>query len=52
MFFKTPLYEEHLKLKAHMDNFAGWIMPINYIGALREARNVRENCGVFDISHM
>ena len=29
MLKKTPLYEEHVKLKARMVNFAGFEMPIS-----------------------
>jgi aminomethyltransferase len=35
-----------------MVDFAGWEMPVQYTGILDEHRTVRENCGVFDISHM
>ena len=32
--------------------FAGWEMPIQYASILQEARAVRSNAGVFDVSHM
>ena len=35
-----------------MVDFAGWEMPVQYTGILDEHRAVREDCGVFDISHM
>ena len=35
-----------------MVDFAGWEMPVQYAGILEEHRAVRENCGIFDISHM
>lgn len=35
-----------------MVDFAGWEMPVQYGGILAEHRAVRENVGVFDISHM
>jgi aminomethyltransferase len=35
-----------------MVEFAGWEMPVQYGGILEEHRAVRENCGIFDISHM
>tara|TARA_R110002096_G_scaffold27577_15_gene84220 strand:+ start:1276 stop:2292 length:1017 start_codon:yes stop_codon:yes gene_type:complete len=35
-----------------MAPFAGWQMPIQYEGIVAEHRAVRENAGVFDISHM
>src|SRR2546426_11914885 len=32
--------------------FAGWEMPVQYEGVISEHRAVREDCGVFDVSHM
>ena len=32
--------------------FAGFEMPVEYKGVRHEHRNVRENAGVFDVSHM
>jgi aminomethyltransferase len=32
--------------------FAGWEMPVQYAGVIQEHRAVREDCGVFDVSHM
>jgi aminomethyltransferase len=32
--------------------FAGWEMPVQYEGVAAEHRAVREDCGVFDVSHM
>jgi aminomethyltransferase len=49
---KTPLYEEHLRLGARMVPFAGWIMPVQYTGIVEEHQAVRNNVGIFDISHM
>jgi aminomethyltransferase len=49
---KTCLYEEHVKLGAKMVPFAGWEMPIQYSGILEEHKCVRENAGIFDVSHM
>ncbi len=49
---KTPLYGEHLKLKAKMVPFAGFEMPVQYKGVLDEHCCVREKAGLFDISHM
>jgi aminomethyltransferase len=49
---KTFLYEEHVKLGAKMVPFAGWEMPIQYSGILEEHKCVRENAGIFDVSHM
>ncbi|API87324.1 glycine cleavage system aminomethyltransferase GcvT [Francisella uliginis] len=49
---KTPLYEAHVAANAKMVDFSGWSMPINYGSQIQEHNNVRENCGVFDVSHM
>jgi aminomethyltransferase len=49
---KTILHDEHLKLKAKMVEFGGWHMPVSYTTVLAEHKNVREDCGVFDVSHM
>jgi len=49
---KTPLYEEHLKLKAKMVEFHGWLLPLQYSGILAEHNAVRNAAGLFDVSHM
>lgn len=49
---KTPLHEKHLGLDAKMQDFAGFDMPIQYTGIPEETLAVRENCGIFDVSHM
>src|SRR5206468_11359556 len=49
---RTPLYERHRALGARLVPFAGWEMPVQYEGVIPEHRAVREDCGVFDVSHM
>ena len=49
---RTPLYERHVALGARMVPFAGWEMPVQYRGIGAEHRAVRDDCGVFDVSHM
>src|SRR5256714_3723641 len=49
---KTPLYEEHVRLGAKMIPFGDWSMPVQYSGIIDEHQAVRNNVGVFDISHM
>lgn len=49
---KTPLAQTHEKLGARMVDFAGWYMPVQYIGLREEHDNVRKNVGLFDVSHM
>ncbi len=51
-FKRTVLYQEHKKLKAKLVPFAGWEMPIEYEGILREHQTVRHGMGLFDVSHM
>jgi len=49
---ETPLYEEHVRLGARMVPFAGWLMPVQYTSIVEEHQAVRNNVGIFDISHM
>jgi aminomethyltransferase len=49
---KTALYEAHKALGAKLVDFAGWEMPIQYENLKKEVQAVRENVGVFDVSHM
>ncbi|MFH0839550.1 MAG: glycine cleavage system aminomethyltransferase GcvT [Candidatus Omnitrophota bacterium] len=48
----TPLFNEHLKLKAKMAPFAGWNMPIQYDGIIAEHNHTRSAASIFDICHM
>ena len=48
----TPLDAVHRSLGAKMGPFAGWLMPIEYEGALAEHRAVREHVGLFDLTHL
>ncbi len=49
---RTPFYNTHLSLGARMIEFFGWEMPVQYSSILAEHRCVRENVGIFDLSHM
>jgi len=49
---KTPFYEEHVRLGAKIVPFAGWLMPVQYTSIMEEHQAVRDNIGMFDISHM
>jgi len=49
---RTPLYETHKKLGARMTEFGGWEMPVQYKGIRAEHQAVRNQVGLFDISHM
>jgi aminomethyltransferase len=48
----TPFTEKHIALGAKMAPFAGYNMPISYTGINDEHSTVRNNAGVFDVSHM
>jgi aminomethyltransferase len=48
----TPFTEKHMALGAKMAEFAGFNMPISYTGINDEHAAVRNNAGVFDVSHM
>lgn len=49
---RSPFFQNHLELKAKMVDFHGWEMPLQYSGIIDEHKNVRENVGLFDVSHM
>jgi len=49
---KIVLDDHHVALGAKMVPFAGFEMPVEYKGVKQEHINVRENVGVFDVSHM
>lgn len=48
----TPFFEFHEKQKARIVPFAGYNMPVEYVGINEEHITVREKVGVFDVSHM
>jgi len=48
----TPFTAKHEALGAKMAEFAGYNMPISYSGINDEHHCVRNNAGVFDVSHM
>jgi aminomethyltransferase len=49
---KTPLHAAHLESGAKMVDFFGWDMPINYGSQIEEHHAVRQDAGMFDVSHM
>ena len=49
---KTCLYEKHVALGALISPFGGFDMPIQYSSIIDEHNAVRQQCGVFDVSHM
>jgi aminomethyltransferase len=49
---RTALYDEHRRLGARMVPFAGYEMPVQYAGIVDEHNAVRQQAGMFDVSHM
>jgi aminomethyltransferase len=49
---RTPLYECHVEAKARIVPFAGFEMPVQYVGVIEEHKAVRTAVGLFDVSHM
>jgi len=52
MLHRTPLYQEHVAIGAHLVEFAGWEMPLSFSGIVSEHEAVRTSAGAFDVSHM
>jgi aminomethyltransferase len=49
---RSPLYDLSLELKGRMVPFSGWAMAVQYAGISSEHQAVRQQAGMFDISHM
>lgn len=49
---RTPLFEEHVKLGGKIVEFGGFEMPVQYKGIIEEHNTVRQQAGLFDVSHM
>ncbi|MEZ5456808.1 MAG: glycine cleavage system aminomethyltransferase GcvT [Lysobacteraceae bacterium] len=49
---QTVLNATHRNLGARMVDFGGWDMPINYGSQIEEHHQVRNDAGMFDVSHM
>lgn len=49
---KTRLYDTHLKYGGKIIEFAGWLLPVQYEGIIEEHQAVRNQAGLFDVSHM
>lgn len=48
----TAFTAKHIERGARMVPFAGYNMPVEYIGINEEHNHVRNSVGVFDVSHM
>ncbi len=49
---KTVLYDKHIEYGGKIVDFAGWDMPVNYGSQMEEHHQVRNDAGMFDVSHM
>lgn len=49
---KTSLYEMHKESNGNIVDFSGWALPIQYTSIKEEHHAVRNNAGLFDVSHM
>lgn len=48
----TPLFDQHQACGARMVDFHGWMMPLHYGSQIEEHQAVRQDAGMFDVSHM
>lgn len=48
----TALNQIHRDMQAKMVDFGGWDMPLHYGSQLDEHHKVRQDAGMFDVSHM
>jgi len=49
---KTPINNLHKELKGRLIDFGGWELPVSYTSIIEEHNAVRNNAGIFDVSHM
>ena len=49
---QTSLYSRHIEAGGRMIGFAGYEMPVEYSGVIKEHLAVRKSAGLFDVSHM
>ena len=49
---KTSLYDKHIELGGRLVDFGGYMLPLYYNSIKTEHNAVRENAGLFDVSHM
>lgn len=52
MSLKTVLFDKHVEYGGKIVDFAGWEMPVNYGSQMDEHHQVRNDAGMFDVSHM
>lgn len=49
---RTPFFDHHVRAGARLIDFGGWEMPVQYEGIIAEHHRVRQQVGLFDVSHM
>lgn len=49
---KTPFYPMHLKYGGKVVDFGGWALSVQFSGIIDEHQTVRNQVGLFDVSHM
>ena len=49
---KTKLFSAHERYGGKIIEFAGWLLPVQYEGIIKEHKTVRNAAGLFDVSHM
>ena len=49
---QTPFYKSHQQAGAKIVDFGGWDMPLHYGSQMDEHHVVRQDAGMFDVSHM
>ncbi|WP_067729961.1 glycine cleavage system aminomethyltransferase GcvT [Oceanobacillus damuensis] len=49
---RTPLFEVYKNDGAKVIDFGGWELPVQFSGIMEEHEAVRQEAGLFDVSHM
>lgn len=49
---KTPLYDYYKRKDIKLIDFGGWALPVQFTKLAEEHKAVREQAGMFDVSHM
>lgn len=49
---RTPLFDAHITHNGKLVDFGGWELPVNYGSQIVEHEAVRNDAGMFDVSHM
>ena len=48
----TALHPLHRELGARLVDFAGWELPVQFVGIIAEHQHTRSHASLFDVSHM